>query len=325
MSTETNHKRNLIIIVILFVGVLFVVWFSSKNPHEMLLPIFLKPNSTSTLKTSKWKNNRLVVIPAIWKEINWANHSSWPLWLSDGLDLFNKNTSRAYDIHLYQRIDPNSTAPYNWPYCRNVHEEAGVYLKFIHDYYYDLPDRMLFIHGNPHKHYSYPIEAGLCVRDDIYYANINRFWIQSRRWTAWTRDPTDQISFMYKCATHLLTLFGFDAEAQLNPNSIKLKDESLISTLCCAQFYVRKERIHHYTYEQWSSLYDASLQPHCITNLTRGVLSRPDLKSFGGSFEHLWHVILGLDATNMPPLKPRTNTDRCHLFRSSCKGSPCSN
>ncbi|CAF4463912.1 unnamed protein product, partial [Adineta steineri] len=75
----------------------------------MLLPIFLKPNSTSTstltstFKTvSKWKNNRLVVIPAIWKEINWANHSSWPPWLRDGLDLFNKNASRAYDSHLYQ-------------------------------------------------------------------------------------------------------------------------------------------------------------------------------------------------------------------------------
>ncbi|CAF4434605.1 unnamed protein product, partial [Adineta steineri] len=97
MSTETNHKRNSIIIFILFVGVLFVIWFSSKNPHEMLLTIFLEPNSTSTLKTSKWKNNRLVVIPAIWKEINWANHSSWPPWLRDGLDLFNKNTPRAYD------------------------------------------------------------------------------------------------------------------------------------------------------------------------------------------------------------------------------------
>ncbi|CAF1524836.1 unnamed protein product, partial [Adineta steineri] len=117
----------------------------------------------------------------------------------------------------------------------------------------------------------------------------------------------------------------FDAEAQLNPNNIKPKDESLISTLCCAQFYVRKERIHHYTYGQWAALYNASLQPHCITNLTRGVLSRPDLKWFGGSFEHLWHVILGLDATNMPPLKPRTNADRCHLLRSSCEGSPCSN
>ncbi|CAF1363334.1 unnamed protein product [Adineta steineri] len=300
----------------------------------MLLPIFLKPNSTSTLAStltstfktvSKWKNNRLVVIPAIWKEIDWTNHSSWPPWLRDGLDLFNKNTSRAYDIHLYQRIDPNSTAPYNWPYCRNVHEEAGVYLKFIYDYYYDLPDRMLFIHGNPHKHYSYPIEAGLCVRDDIYYANINRFWIQDRRWTVWARDPTDQIALMYKCATRLLTLFGFDAEAQLNPNNIKPKDDSLISTLCCAQFYVRKERIHHYTYEQWAALYNASLQPHCTTDRDRENPGGSGIKWFGGSFEHLWHVILGLDATNMPPLKPRTNTDPCHLFRSSCEGSPCSN
>ncbi|CAF4161335.1 unnamed protein product [Adineta steineri] len=296
----------------------------------MLLPIFLKPNSTSTststFKTvSKWKNNRLVVIPAIWKEIDWANPSSWPSWLRDGLDLSNKNTSRAYDIHLYQRIDPNSTAPYNWPYCRNVHEEAGVYLKFIYDYYYDLPDRMLFIHGNPHTHYPYPIEAGLCVRDDVYYANINSFWIDNRRWTAWNRDRMDDISLTYTCAARLLTLLGFNAEAQLNPNSLKPKDQGLISTLCCALFYVRKERIHHYTYGQWAALYNVSLQPHCVTtDPTHEILRRPDLKWFSQSFEHLWHVILGLDATNMPPLKRKTNTDPCHLFRSSCKGSPCS-
>ncbi|CAF4363359.1 unnamed protein product, partial [Adineta steineri] len=64
---------------------------------------------------------------------------------------------------------------------------------------------------------------------------------------------------------------------------------------------------------------------HCTTDRDRENPGGSGIKWFGGSFEHLWHVILGLDATNMPPLKPRTNTDPCHLFRSSCKGSPCSN
>jgi hypothetical protein len=298
----------------------------------MLCTIFLKVILTSSTKSSlitsiskpsKWKKNKLVIIPAIFNEIDWANHSTWPLWLREGLDLFNKNASRPYDIHLYQRFDPNSKAPYNWPYCYNVHEEAGVYLKFIYDYYHDLPDKMLFLHGRPKDHSFYPIEAAQCIRDDVYYANVNNIWLQERPWTMGSPDPTDNITMMYKCAKRLLTLFGFDGEAQLNPNNKKQKDRSVISTMCCAQFYVRKERIHHYTYEQWSSIYNASLQPFCTTSLTRELPGGTGIKWFGGSLEYLWHVILGLSPTDMPPPRAKTHTDLCHLFRSSCKGTLC--
>jgi len=311
---------------------LTIVFISSKTTQERVLTVFRKLNLTSAIHSSfliplanqsKWKKNRLVVIPAVWKEINWFNRSSWPLWLRQGLGLFN-NASRSYDIHLYQRVDPNSTAPYDWPYCANVHEEAGVYLKFIYDYYHDLPDKMLFIHGNPFVHSPHPIEAAQCVRDDVHYASINSFWIQDRPWSTWLRDPTDNIGLMYKCAARLLTLFGYDGEAQLNPNNKIPKDTNVISTRCCAQFYVTKERIHHYTYEQWSSLYRASLEPYCTTDRDRETPGKKGTKWFGGSFEHLWHVILGINPTNMPPPKPKATTDRCHLFRSSCQGSPCS-
>ena len=128
---------------------------------------------------SKWVANTLVVVPAMWKEIDWANRSSWPLWLRDGLGL-SDTKPRSYHIHLYQRIDPNSKPPYDWPYCANVHEEAGVYLQFIHDYYHDLPDKILFLHGKPFRHASHPIQAAQCVRDDIHYANVNHHWIANR-------------------------------------------------------------------------------------------------------------------------------------------------
>ena len=184
---------------------------------------------------------------------------------------------------------------------------------------------MLFLQGNPIKHSRYPIEAAQCIRDDVHFANINFQWIQDRPWSIWARDPTDNIGLMYKCAVHLLSLFGFDGEAQLNPNNRTPKDNNVISTKCCAQFYVTKERIHHYTYEQWSSLYNASLEPYCRSELDRDVPGKKDTKWFGGAFEHLWHVILGLHPTDMPTPRNKTVTDQCHLFRSSCKGSPCSN
>ncbi|CAF0910177.1 unnamed protein product [Adineta steineri] len=276
-------------------------------------------------KPSKWKKNKLVIIPAIFKEINWADHSSWPLWLRKGLDLFNKNNSQPYDIHLYQRLDPDSKPPYNWPYCHNVHEEAGVYLKFIYDYYYDLPDKMLFIHARPEHHSLYPIDAVQCIRDDVAYTSVNDIWLQERPWGPGLRDPTDNLTLMYKCARRLLTLFGFNGEAQLNPDYSISRNYSVISAMCCAQFYVRKERIRHYTYAQWSSVYNASLQPYCTTSRDRELPGRPGIKWFGGGFELIWHIILGLEPANMPPPRAKTNTDLCHLFRPSCKGSLCGN
>ena len=305
----------------------FRMFFSKNKSTEVKhISVFQTPVSTSTIipstNKSKWERNKLVIIPAIWKEINWANQSSWPLWLRNGLDLFN-NTSRLYDVHLYQRVDPNSKPPYDWPYCANVHEEAGVYLKFIHDYYHDLPDKMLFMHGNPFGHTRHPIELAQCVRDDVHFVNINNYWIKDRLWTVWPRDPADNIALGYKCARRLLTLLDFDAEAQLNPDNKVARDESLITTICCAQFYVTKERIRHYTHKQWSSLYNATLEPYCTTKLDQEIPGGQGHKYFGAAFEHLWHVILGLHPTNMPLPKNRTNTDRCHLFRSSCKGSPC--
>jgi hypothetical protein len=312
----------LIIIFAILLGSLSILFINTKNLPTTLLTVFQIPISNFTIisssKQSKWEKNKLVVIPAIWKEINWANRSSWPLWLRQGL------ASQSYHVHLYQRIDPNSTAPYDWPYCKNVHEEGGVYLKFIYDYYHDLPDKMLFIHGNPYAHSPHPIEAAQCIRDDVHYATINTRWIQDRQWTVWPRDPTDNIGRMYKCAKRLLSLFGFDGEAQLNPNNITPKDTNVISTMCCAQFFVTKQRIQHYTYEQWSSLYRASLEPFCTTKNEREIPSQRRMKWFGLSLEHIWHVVLGLQPTNMLRPRHKTNTGQCHLFRSSCKGSPCS-
>ncbi|CAF3356913.1 unnamed protein product [Rotaria sp. Silwood2] len=278
----------------------------------------------NSFKQSKWPKNTLVVIPAIWKEIDWSNRTNWPSWLREGLGWSNTNP-RSYYIHLYQRMDPNSTIPYDWPYCPNVHEETGIYLQFIRDYYHDLPDKMLFIHGNPFIHTSYnPIQSALCVRDNVHFASVNdvREWIQKRPWTYWPQDPDDKVALMYKCAKRILTLLGYEAELILNPTSKTPKDENVISGFCCAQFYVTKQRIHHYTYEQWLSLYDANFEPFCTTPRENEQLGK-GIQWFGGTLEHTWHVILGLYPVDAPAPLIKTEIDRCQWFRPSCKGSPC--
>ena len=316
----------LLIFISLFMGMFIML--SIINPHisnRYLHSRFFDSSASSSLsnRTSRWIKDRLVVIPAVWKEISWSNHSHWPLWLRQGLDRFNKNQSRFYDIYLYQRVDSQSRSPYDWPYADNVHEEAGLYLKFIVDFYHDLPEKMLFLHGQPYAHSPHPIEIAQCVRDDVHYVSINTYWISKRPWSVWARDPKDQISLMYKCAVRLLTLFGFDGEHQLNPTGQQRKDDNVISAMCCAQFYVTKERIHHYRYEQWLALYRASLESYCTSELDREKAGERGTKWFGGSFEHLWHVLLGLNAVDMIPPKEKTQTDPCHFFRSSCPHSLC--
>lgn len=304
----------------LLCGALLVIFLNSKQPSSNIL----KKNEFSfqllQVNRSKWQQNKLVVIPAVSNEINWTTPMTWPSWLREGLQ-----SSSKYQVYLYQRISPNSTSPYNWPYAPNVHEEAGLYIQFIYDHYHDLPDKMLFLHGDPFGHTPHPIEAALCVRDDVHYANINSLSFKDRAWSVWPRDKTDNIALMYKCALYVLSLFGFDGEAQLNPENITPKDDNVISAKCCGQFFVTKERIRHYTYEQWSAVYQANLKPYCASENAVEITGERDIKWFGGSFEHLWHVILGLNPTNMHIPLANTHSDECHLFRSPCQGSPCAN
>ncbi|CAF1058498.1 unnamed protein product [Adineta steineri] len=273
---------------------------------------------------SKWPRNTLVVVPAIWKEINWTNPSNWSSWLREGLELY-ATKPRTYHVHLYQRFDPSSNYPYNYPYCMNIREESGVYLQFIHDYYHDLPDKMLFIHGNPFVHTKLdPIQSALCFHDDVQFASVNdnREFIKKRSWTYWPRDPSDNIGLMYKCAKRILYSFGYFADSILNPNDLKRKDENLISAFCCAQFYVTKARIHHYTYEQWVKLYDMIREPYCTTP-TENTDGLKDIQWFGGTLEHLWHVILGLSEVDSPLPIAKTTTDRCMWLRPSCRERTC--
>jgi hypothetical protein len=110
-----------------------------------------------------------------------------------------------------------SRFPYDWPYSINVHEETGVYLQFIHDYYHDLPDKMLFTHGNHFIHTSHnPIQSAQCIHGNVHFASINddREWIHTRPWTYWLRNPDDNVAIMYKCAKRMLTLLGYDTELQ---------------------------------------------------------------------------------------------------------------
>lgn len=85
---------------------------------------------------------------------------------------------------------------------------------------------------------------------------------------------------------------------------------------------MRKERIQRYTYEQWETIFRARLDKYCTSPRENDQLGN-GIQWYGGAFEHLWHVILGLYPTDEPHPETNTTTDRCQWFRPSCKGSPC--
>ena len=307
----------------LSLGAVLIFFMTNRQYQDRLTPVFSKLNLTSkmisTAKRSQWPDNKLIVIPAIYKEIEWANRSSWPLWLRNGL-----NPQSSYHVHLYQRIDPNSTAPYDWPYCANRHEEVGVYLEFIYKYYYDLPKKMLFIHGDPFPHSPYPVEIAQCIRDDVHYASVNPGYFANRAWNMWAHVENETIGKMYRCASYVLSLFGFDGESQLNPNNLTPKKNNTIQAPCCAQFFVTRERIRHYTYKQWSAVYGANLLPYCVDSDDAETPGERETKWFAGSFEHVWHIILGFHPNDMELPRPQTTSDPCNLLRRSCKLLSCS-
>jgi hypothetical protein len=71
-------------------------------------------------------NSSVVIVPAVFRE--WEN--GWPPW------------TQNRTIYLYQRTNPSGPR-----YCKNQAYEAGVYLKFIVDFYEDLPDQTVFVHA----------------------------------------------------------------------------------------------------------------------------------------------------------------------------------
>jgi hypothetical protein len=274
-------------------------------------------------KASRWKSNQLLVIPALWKEIDWIHHSTWPHWLTQGLSRFNGNTTRPYEVYLYQRFDPKSSAPYDWPYYSNVHRAADIFLKFIDDFYDNLPDKMLFIPDGSFVHSSQLIKEAQCVRDDIRYLRLDGQWNQNRSCTLQQDDLNKNAQLIHECASLLLTRFGFDGQAELNSTRRGIQDTSMLSSTCRTPFYVTKERIRHYTHKQWSSLYRANLESVCTNIIDRVTDRETRQKWFEHNRQYLWDTILGLDQTSLLTSKDVTKSEKCHFFRSSCSGSPC--
>ena len=117
-------------------------------------------------------NHSVVAIPAVYSE--------WDDWLPPWYINPNKwNIS----VFTYQRRDPKKEH-----YVPNMGGEAGVYLKFVIDFYDNLPDVSLFVHGRPDDHrpiMSNHLDWAGCIKPNILngYHTVNILHIP--RTTEW--------------------------------------------------------------------------------------------------------------------------------------------
>ena len=70
-------------------------------------------------------------------------------------------------FYFYQRVDP--AAP---RYVPNFGYEAGVYLKFIVDFYDMLPDVTVFVHARPWEHTKNWLRHIDCLRPNVTFAQV---------------------------------------------------------------------------------------------------------------------------------------------------------
>jgi hypothetical protein len=77
------------------------------------------------VQSTSW-NSSVVIVPTVFTE--WDN--GWPAWTENRT------------VYLYQRTDPNAPR-----FCKNTGHEAGVILRFIVEFYDDLPNQTVFLHS----------------------------------------------------------------------------------------------------------------------------------------------------------------------------------
>jgi hypothetical protein len=255
-----------------------------------------------------WK----VLVPAVYKE--WQ--AGPPSWV--------RNTS-AHSVFLYQRYNPR--AP-NFAY--NFGTEGGVFLRFIVDFYHDLPDVTVFLHGgNPADHNPRVWDLVRCLRPDATFVPLNDVFVHNRSvaefsfygWSVW----------LEQCWRDFLAAFNV---------TFPPRQRVGVSFTCCSQFAVSRRTLRRHSLETYRRALRIAGEPPEVCH--EGPADRRALwatrlpgqklwrerplhhgrHTAGLAFEHLNHIVLGGQPFHA---RPYTQVSLCQQFlpANECPGSPC--
>ncbi|GAQ82832.1 hypothetical protein KFL_001260020 [Klebsormidium nitens] len=266
-------------------------------------------------------NSSIVIVPALYGE--WNN--GWPAW------------TQNRTLYTYQRTDPSAPR-----YCQNTGYEAGVFLKFIVDFYEDLPDQTVFLHADPFAHNA-DIERWIdCLSPDLTYTTLNTVFVVKRSITFWNGYAGFQgvVPQIEKCWRALAAAFD-------KPLTPQPGQEPVVSFVCCQQIAISRDQIRRNPLAAYQRAYqmigvnercvDGSIDPGEIWSLAQPASAvgghtevPPDFYARGleskliqaQAMEHIIHLLLNDEPLDSVPV---TEDQYCQNFRprSQCPGSPC--
>jgi hypothetical protein len=182
---------------------------------------------------------------------------------SEDLDWLKKSPFPVVVCSKHGAEDPAIPAD---PKCTQANHgrEASAYLKFIVEYYHELPERIAFIHGHETAwHQGLDMrEAIRRARTDLDYVGLNGTFY----------DDRDALNPVY-------TEFKPIWDAYFKPYVHRELPERILHD-CCAQFVVSRRAISRIPWEAYRLWLDV-------------LLDAEDDYTMGTCFEYVWHVIFG--------------------------------
>jgi hypothetical protein len=191
-----------------------------------------------------YKKPEVVIVTSHWKEdLNWLKKSKYPVVVID-----------------HKGATPSSFKPIS--VIPNKGTEASVYLKYIVDNYYNLPEYIVFLHGHEHAWHQYKDRHILDMIHNVKlsgndYISLNDFWSK-------TDDHIDKITKHWRV---------------IEPWVGKQPKEHGQSW-GSAQFIISRNRILHHPREAYV---------HWFQTIVRS----DDDFNMGVMFERTWHYIFG--------------------------------
>lgn len=176
------------------------------------------------------------------------------------------NNNKDVNVMIYDKENPNN--PLNVPV--NKGNEASVYLKYIIDYYDDLPDFTFFIHDEEYAwHHSGSIidKYDEAIQSNLMYYNIN----DRAGWNRRNLIPPETY-------VELLKFYDKYIEAYIPISKVPNNEDFIFGYIGSAQFLIHKKLIQNLPREFYSNLYDWII----TTDLSNYISGR--------FLEWTWHV-----------------------------------
>jgi hypothetical protein len=223
----------------------------------ILLLIYNNSHTFDGFVDSHWTNNtELVIVSSHWNEdLNWLKSLPHPV------------------VVCGKEGEETPAIPTNLR-CKtpNVGYETSSYLKFIIEFYDELPNNVAFIHGHENSiHQMRDLKTILTGNDwktNKYYSM--NFWY-AKRCITMEEESSKYIKYISSIWSEY-----FEKELGIPAPTYVIAD-------CCAQFVLPRELIHRYPKDVYIKWYNLVTKDYANYNLSS--------KEIAMAFEWVWHLI----------------------------------